>query len=279
MFKRKRAGFYIGNGEVRAVEVAGNGRPAVIRTWRGDSGHVLSAPGALKEVISKAISGSDFGTRNISVSIPDTLVRIAVFDFEELPKSKKDTFEIVKARAAKELDLEPVESVFSFQVLPSAPLKKVLCVVAKRDMIEALEEGVCSSGRRNLRISPHSLNIVNLLSADGEDASIIIRASDYLAVLIFKSGVLDFYRCKAITGDDVEVKRELVSTFAFYCGRNPGHRVSRVLLFDETGTLGENIRDSVPATVELPGPASFLLNSSDVTGKDLSLLSAAGSCI
>ena len=276
MFQLKRAGFYIGGDSVAGVEVKGKSKPQILGTWRTQRGLDFNRPELLKEGLEKALTASGFRSRRISISIPDTLARTVVMDFEELPSSKKEVLEIVRARAKSEMDSDPDEDVLSFQAFGQGTRKKVLCVAAKRDIIKVIEENICQKGHSIERVSTHSLNIINLLSADG-DSAVVIRFRDYITVIVFNGGAIDFYRCKSVT-DDADVKRETAASFAFYCGRNQGKSISKIYLIDESGRLSDLTRDSVPAPIESPGPGAFSITTG-WNGRGLDLLAAAGACL
>ncbi|MBW7956957.1 MAG: hypothetical protein H3C68_03600 [Deltaproteobacteria bacterium] len=277
MLQRKTAGFSIGKNGISAIEVKGNGRLSAVRTWKEASRPDMGGPAGLKDGITKALSESGIGVRRVSVSIPDTLARATVLDFEELPGSKKDAQGIIRCRALMELEADPDKYALSYQAFSFEKGNKVLCVAAERSWINAIEDGFSSSGRRVSRISVHTLNVANLLSAGDPDSAVLTVASDFMAVLVFMSGSPVYYRCKGISNES-EAMREALSSFAFYCGKNPGHRISRIALLDETGKIAGMMSGLLPARIEEPGRTEFRLES-ELTCRDLSLLAAAGSTL
>lgn len=277
-FGKKRFGMRIGPYGISAVEIKGNRRPEIAGSWRKDLS-VDFSPASLKGAVAAALSAAGFRSGNISFSIPDGLARVAIVDFTELPKKHDDANEIVKAKAAKMQGVEGNAYAHDFQALPASAGKRVVSVMVKRDIVEALEEAAEKAGLSVMSIGIDSFNLANLLPREDEDAAIFLRQPDSLVIAISRAGSLDFYRCKGICQDANGIlRREIASTLAYYLGSNPGLRVRKAYVLCEGG-IDSEIEGVLPSGTDIAGIGELVPEGQRADKMDIGILAALGCCI
>ncbi len=274
MNKKGLPGVSIGREGVSAVKALRSGGGWVLSGY-GSAPANLNDPKNLAEGIASALMSSGVKGAGIALSIPDTFARAAIFEFEELPAKRREAEEIIRLRAGKELNSGASDRL-SYFVLSNEKRLKALAVTVRESVIAPIEEALFAAGFTPERISIHSLNICNLFSpkAPEGDFSLLVRAEDCISITVFRGGVLDFYRCKAVNGDE-EAVREISSSFLFYRGRNPEIKVERNFLFGGSPGLIGLLKGSME--VNAVSPDGLVGLQGHATDKSpVSLLSALG---
>lgn len=248
------------------------GRVKLLGSWRDSAPIDLGAPAAMKERLVSLLASAGIKRGTVTVSLPDTMARVAILDFQELPAKRTDAEMLIKAGAAKSMNIDVKEYRLDAQTFDLASGKRALCAAVKKQALEPIEEALSDSGLAVKAVSLHSLNIVNLLPEGDGDGSLIARCADFVTVIFFRAGVPDFYRCKAVEENWAESVREVAASFAFYRSRNPETVQGSVYLVDETGYLAARLPESIKAEVT-PVGAGFMNSRESTAG----VLSALGS--
>lgn len=237
ILKKNNPGIYAGRNRTALVEAFQTGEGWEVKRLLG-SGQSVEA-GQIKDLL----GSSGLRSGRASISIPDALVKAAILEFDELP-GKDEAAGIIKLKAAGILNASPSESTVGYHVLSSGKQAKVFALLAKKQIMEDYEESISSAGFEVGRISPHSLNLLNLYSKElpGSGAfSVIFKIEGSLTVIAVKDGVLDFYRNRIIEGDGTA--REINSSLLAYRGKNPEAQIRKAFVFDDTGGLNEIVRN------------------------------------
>ena len=98
--------------------------------------------------------------------------------------------------------------------------------------MERYEDALFELGFRVVRVSIHTLSILNLLSqrlVEARNFAVIALMDGHFSVSIFKEGVLDFYRSKSLP-DAAQLATEVGTSFTFYRGRNYGVEFEKIVL-------------------------------------------------
>lgn len=274
--RKKRFGIRIGAHGISALETKGSARPGILSLWRKEL-KVDFSPASLNASLSSALSEAGFRNGSVSFSIPDELARIAILEFDELPGKREDADGIIKARAARLQAIESGAYAHDFQELKAASGKRVLSVMVKKDIIDALEQASARAGLSVRAIGIDSFSLANLLPV-GEDAAIFLKVPDFLVIAFFRGGGLDFYRCKnTCTDGDGSIKREITSTLAHYMGLNQDLRIRKAyVLFDG---FESEIAGALPADIETAGIGALVPHDAGANKLDISALAALGACI
>lgn len=254
VFAKTAAGLYIGQGELAAIEARrNNGCWVLDKCSRTPLSGEAMPPKDFKENIRKTLKESGIKNRKISVSVPDTIAKTVFLEFKDLPAKKDDASEIIKLKASKLLNLNPPDIHLGYQVLSRDNISKVLAVVVNKDTIVSYEDACLESGFDVRRISIHSFNLLNLFSQEASmqgNYSVIIRLGDYFSIMFFKEGILDFYRCKAVSGSDGAGIKEISSSFLSYRGKNPDMPLENIYLLDMSGDFAEMVKKAVGVEVK-----------------------------
>lgn len=257
---------------IASAEVSG-GRITLLGSWRDGRTLDLGSPSVLNERLGELFHSAGIKRGPVTVSLPDTLGRVAILDFQELPTKSSEAALLVKAGAARAMGINQNEYRLEAQVFDSAAGKKALCAAVKKQVMEPVKEALGAAGLSVTGVSLHSFNLINLLPSGDEDGALIARCSDFVTVIFCRAGVTEFYRCKTIEGNGVEAAREVAASFAFYKGKNPDSK-GKVYLIDETGCLAGCLPDSIKADA-VPVGAGFMNSREPVPG----ILPALGSCM
>jgi Tfp pilus assembly PilM family ATPase len=209
-------------------------------------------------------------------------VKSIILELEELPHKKEDAEKIIKWKLANRLGINLRDSFFDYQVLSRQGMVKVFVASIRKDIITALESTLFDLGFNVQRISMHSLNLLNLLALEEStdvNFSVIIHIDNYFSVMIFKKGVLDYYRCKISVEHIDNFVKELKASFLSYRCVNPDISVQKNYLFDDYKGLEEIVRNNTEACVESIKLESLLSIKESLqvnAGDKLKLLAALG---
>ncbi|MEE9614065.1 MAG: hypothetical protein V3W31_03795, partial [Thermodesulfobacteriota bacterium] len=217
--------------------------------------------GGFREAVREAAGPSGIRPDAISLSIPDTLAKTAILDFESLPAKTSEADRVIRWKAASTMYLRPEECAIDYQLLSTGERVKVLAIAVKREIITGYEDALTGAGFTVRRVGIHSLNILNLFSEyikGVEDFSFITCEGGRFSVLIFKGGALDFYRAKDITGREQELGRELAASFTFYLSAHKNVHMDRVYFLSGDTGLGEFLADAAGTEAERLKPETVL---------------------
>lgn len=256
------------------AEVAGS-RISLVDSWNDPGDIQLNDQSAVGERITSALSRAGVKRGPVSITLPDTLARVSVFDFDELPRKRAESDELIAARAAKAFGIDLSEYRLDSQTFNAGAGKKSIVAAVKSGLIESLDVVLSAAGIKRAGIGIHSFSLANLLPDGDEDGTLVVRYREFVTVIVFRAGVPDFYRCKGIGNDGNEAaERDVAASLAFYTGRNPGAGLGKIYLFDETSSIGNHIADIVKTEI-VPVGREFFGSGGVLPG----VLPALGSCI
>lgn len=235
-----------------AAEVS-RGSVKLLGSWRDCRALDLASPSVMTERVADLLASSGIRRGPVAVSLPDTMARVTIADFQELRAGKKDAGLLVRAGAMRGLGIGGAGWRLSSQLFDMASGKRALSAAVRDEALGPVEEAISAAGMKLRSAGLHSLSIANILPQGDEDGGLIVRFHGFVTVMFFKSGVPDFYRCKPVEGSGAEAGREVAASFAFYNGMNPERRVGRVYIADETGCLPESLPDAIKADLAAAG--------------------------
>lgn len=227
---------------------------------------------ALRPLLQEAVSA---GGSRLSMSLPDSLFRVQLFDFDDLPARHGDRERLVRWRFEKSAAFDTADTVLRYQVLPRIGKGvSVLSCIAKRDVVASYEDLLAGLGQEVWNIGISSLHALNFYRdvlaapAAGPSALVWVTEGSY-ATIIADRGVPRFYRFREIrsgtAGDAAaRITRELEDTIHFYTHRDPEQspEISRFCLAGDSpvlAPLAEGLRGTTTVAVDL-------LTASAVTG-------------
>lgn len=281
---KKAAGLFLGSNGVAALTAERQGNKWLLTGFGSAYGAEKAAGKNFLDHARAAVSSAGIKKGGVSLSIPDTFACAVILDFEEFPKKKDEADEIVRLKAGKFLNSNLMDSTLSYDILSRGEAVKVLTVVVKKELINGLEEGFSNLGLNVERISLHSLNLLNLFFEDwdrGKDFSVILLIDNYFTVMVFRGGVLDYYRCREVEWEGDEFAREIASSFLSYRGKRPDISIKNICLFDAKGGYDELVKNILALDVVSIDVASVLSTSAfSLEGEaPIALLAALGAAI
>ncbi|MCK4738387.1 MAG: hypothetical protein KAT46_00420 [Deltaproteobacteria bacterium] len=245
--------------------------------FRASSGILsLKDKESLSDSLKKLTGSSALGLRANAgfISLPDSLVRASIIEFDELPKSSEEAGDVIGWQAAREFYIKPEDSIVSYQRLgleaETDGKVSVFVVVAKKDLISSLEESFSDQGMGVGMISTHSLNILNLLVGvlplmkELSNFVFILRVKTLFTIFFLVNGKPVFYRSKEVS-DLRDFLFEVEQSFTFFKGKNRGVELERVVLVDSTvienkstSILAKNLEEVLQCCSEVLSLSSLL---------------------
>lgn len=172
---------------------------------------------ALRQALDRAGLRS---ARRAGLVIPDTVARVSLLPFEQLPAKAAELAEIVRWQVKKATPFPLEEAQVShFEVHADGAARTLAAVVARRDVIAEYEGVAAAVGIHAGVVDLASFNIMNaLLSSTSpttpEDALVVCLAAEATTLAILRGRDLMFYRHRAVV--DEEPLSALVHQTAMY---------------------------------------------------------------
>lgn len=207
----------------------------------------LSRPDEFRAIAAKALSREPAKTRGVSILLPDNYARVAILPFEEMPRSRADTLDLIRYKTKKSVPFKVEESAVDYQVLPGpGPGLSVLAVLIPRAIVEEFEGIFTALGVQPGLVDLSTFGLINLyrpvLEKEGtpdSDSLIANVSGSYFTFVIFRGPQMLFYRCKSFaTGLEDEtgeaalklLRRELQTSLLYYREKLQGSGIGRTYL-------------------------------------------------
>ncbi len=265
--RRPTVGLYVGSHALTVVEIG--------RDWRrGGKGRVLRqcrqidlAPGlirpssieanivdlpAMTQHLKVALGNPD--GRAVALSLPDHCARMALFDFETLPKKAEEVEALLRWRFQKDLNLTIGQARMQFRVFrpKGGAVKtgnsgvKVLVAAVREDIVAQYEMWCEAAGAIPMAIGLSSLAVVDMcrtmMTADRTEALFLHASETGFTFIAFRHGCPVFIRIKAMADDQAGTEptsetpvvdetvavsedpltQEILATLHYYADRDAG---------------------------------------------------------
>lgn len=221
------------------------------------------------------------------LSLPDSIFRVQMLEFDDLPPKRKDREHLIRWRLDKAATFDTKDIAVRFQILRTEQKKvSILSCAMKRDVLAQYEAVLNGLGLEPWFVGPSSFNTLNFYASPLLGAAslsgLIYVTEDALAVIMLENGVPDFYRYKEIkrTGQaDLceRIIREIEDSLHFYTHHmdrsqpqsTEGARLYLSGDFSEFARLCEGLRELTSMHVELLSPAMVMSsrNGSDPSSR------------
>lgn len=211
--------FEIAAGRVTVAEVSTGGDGLVVSAYASEalpddavtpllSGTNIADPAvvtaALRRVCEKA------GIRppkRAALIVPDSVARVSLLTFEELPPKAADIDQLVRWQIKKSTPFPIEDAQVSSVVTHQAPgATTVLAVASPRAVISEYEAAVTPLGTHVGLVDLASLNVLNAILANGNapagDWLLVCLAKDSTSLAIVRQGALMFYRHRLAVDDE-----------------------------------------------------------------------------
>jgi type IV pilus assembly protein PilM len=180
----------------------------------------LRAPEAVASAIRSALGNVAPRTHNVTLVLPDTVVRVFVLDFDALPSRPAEADQVLRFRLRKMVPFEVEHAGLSYQILSETKTEcKVLAVVLPNLILAEYEAAVRTAGYEPGAVLPSSL--VSLATIDSLEAVLVANLSSLaLTTIITNGNNLMLYRTLDLPEDPAlhrqEVQRGIAVAAAYF---------------------------------------------------------------
>lgn len=146
--------------------------------------------------------------RRAGLVIPDTVARVSLLPFDQMPGKAAEVDEIVRWQIKKSTPFPLEEAQIShFEVHADGAARTLAAVVARRDVVSQYEAVVSAAGLNAGLVDLASFNVMNaLLTGPGDkaagDALVVCMAAEATTLAILRGRDLMFYRHRALVDDE-----------------------------------------------------------------------------
>ena len=197
-------------------------------------------PGCVIETLSRMFDALELRSRRIGLVVPDSVAKVSLLRFEELPARNADLEELIRWRIKKTVPFQVKDAQISY--VPGAVLleggQEYIVTVARRDIIEEYEQVCAEVGAHAGLIDLATFSLTTLIlppvtlgvSSASPGAWLVMHVcGNCSSAAIIQDGNLVFFRNKQI--DSGEGLRDLAhQTTMYYEDRLKGNIFSRVVL-------------------------------------------------
>lgn len=201
---------------------------AVVPGLTGDN---VVRPEELRSVLEDVLTTVGGHGRDITVVLPDSVVRVVLLDFESLPDKYQDAEGVIRFRLKKSLPFDIDKALLSYYVRRTSSGVKVVAAVAQPTVIEQYEGAFRAAGYQPGVVLPSSLAALGAVEADRPTLVLKVDAETTTVTIVDQNQLLLFRTleggAKAVTGERIA---EDVYPSLVFLQDNYGLSVERVLI-------------------------------------------------
>ena len=155
---------------------------------------------ALKKTLGAVQVGK---SRDVTLIIPDTAVRVLLLDFDELPSKADDVMPVLRFRLTKLLPFPPEQAQVSYQVMSRHSLVlQVLVVAMPNEVLAEYESAVREAGFEPGTVLPSTLAVAAAMDEVGQAAALLVNGSESaVTTAILRRGELLLHRTLELRSD------------------------------------------------------------------------------
>ncbi len=160
---------------------------------RGNVTDRIALIAALKRTLGAVQMGR---SRDVTLIVPDSAVRVLLLDFDELPSKADDVLPVVRFRLIKLLPFPPDAAQISYQVMSRHSLVlQVLVVAIPNEVLSEYESAVREAGFEPGAVLPSTLAVASAIDDAGQTASLLVNGGDFaVTTAILRRGELLLHR-------------------------------------------------------------------------------------
>lgn len=251
----------------------------------------LQAPELLRPVVQEGLDLLDAEPGGaVSLLLPDSVARVSLLDFPDLPLRRREILPLVRFRLQKTIPFRMDDAVLEYSTIGRRPdgTARLLAVLLHRNVLAQYEELLRGLGMQPGLVDLSSLNLLNLCRGglgpsvpDSEDWLLANLTEDFLTLVILRGEEIVFFRCKGRQSlsdrnglSAAGALRELRGSLAYYKEKLDGRGVTRCFVRTEAGrddTFHRGLSDATGIEAETLDPIGSLDLSSDLDRPDLDL--------
>ena len=258
-----RRGAFIGleiNPEcISAVELGPPGREIILKRYgKIEPPPLLINPSLIDENIQDAenfkvgirglFKSAGINSRNISLALPDSSIKVSFLEFGDIPDDRGKIIELIKWNLKKTLPFPPDEASVDFQIIdtPSKESRsyRLLVALTRKAVLAQYESLLNACNLYPDVIAPSSFAVYNLYHdcfSEDEVCALLMLSRNRLTVMVARHGKLCFYRNKE-TGDEKDSLKEILASLNYYhdvYGDMPGAAYLITGGFESAGFMAE----------------------------------------
>ncbi len=201
---------------------------AVVPGLTGDN---VVRPEELRSVLEEVLTTVGGHGRDITVVLPDSVVRVVLLDFDTLPDKYQDAEGVIRFRLKKSLPFDIDKALLSYDVRRTSSGVKVVAAVAQPTVVDQYEAVFRSAGYQPGVVLPSSLAALGAVEADRPTLVLKVDAETTTVTIVDQNQLLLFRTleggAKAVTGERIA---EDVYPSLVFLQDNYGLSVERVLV-------------------------------------------------
>jgi type IV pilus assembly protein PilM len=201
---------------------------AVVPGLTGDN---VVRPEELRTVVEDVLATVGGHGHDVTVVLPDSVVRVVLLDFETLPDKHQDAEGVIRFRLKKSLPFDVDKAMLSYDVRRTSAGVKVVAAVAQPTVIEQYEAAFRAAGYQPGVVMPSSLAALGAVDADRPTLVLKVDAETTTVTIVDQQQLLLFRTleggAKAVTGERIA---EDVYPSLVFLQDNYGLSVERVLI-------------------------------------------------
>lgn len=183
-----------GNGVIAQVSTAALPPGTVVPSLQeGNVIDRIALIAALKRTLSALQTGR---SRDVTLIVPDSAVRVLLLDFDELPSKADDILPVIRFRLVKLLPFPPDAAQISYQVMSRHSLVlQVLVVAIPNEVLAEYESAVREAGFEPGAVLPSTLAVASAIDDAGQAASLLVNGGEFaVTTAILRRGELLLHR-------------------------------------------------------------------------------------
>ena len=136
---------------------------------------------ALIAALKRTLGAVQMGrSRDVTLILPDSAVRVLLLDFDELPSKADDVLPVIRFRLVKLLPFPPEAAQISYQVMSRHSLVlQVLVVAIPNEVLAEYESAVREAGFEPGAVLPSTLAVAAAIDDAGQTASLLVNGGEY----------------------------------------------------------------------------------------------------
>lgn len=238
--------FEIAAGRVTVAEVTASASGLTVSAYASESlpddavtpslaGANVPHPSVVTDALRRACEKAGLRPpRRAALVVPDSVARVSLLTFEELPAKAADIDQLIRWQIKKTTPFSIDDALVTSMVTHQAPgATTVAAVAAQRETIGQYEAAVTGLGAHVGLVDLASFNVLNAILAGGnapaDDWLLVCLARECTTLAIIRQGALMFYRHR-LAVDDEPIGALVHQTAMYHEDRLGGARFSRVWL-------------------------------------------------